>query len=557
MSQISSVKITDSWLEHDTPNLALSGVHTHLVKVDAKSTVARIPQGLEGAAVATDVPAIEQQSTLPQLEELDEQNSRLAKKIERLRNERKAAIRELRESHLKEVSDMTHTIAGLRCQVTDPSTEVQTLKMQLQRQQTEIASLKSAEARSSSQLASARRRMAGAEQQREAARAEGVSASQERTAAQQETAQVRQQMHALTEQLTQFAREGVSHKAALAAAEGVASAAQEEASAFAEEAVERAAEAASAAAAVQAELQLREREIDSLRGRLSEAQAEARDASALANASARQAASSVSAAVQALQEMLQGLRGDLCAAQQAAEEARAAVFAEQTRTARAAADVSQWKDRTARAQAENRTLFNTILDLKGNIRVFARIRPMGATGHGNAAAPAALHAVGARSLVVQQSQPGAASTATTEKKFNFDHVFAPESSQEEVFAEVAPLVRSVLDGYNVCVFAYGQTGAGKTHTMQGSAAAPGVNVRALHDLFALASERHATAAVSIAVSMCEIYNEKVRDLLARGGLQGAQCDVSGRGGVIATDPPPATAASAPLAVERWMLRVWT
>lgn len=36
---------------------------------------------------------------------------------------------------------------------------------------------------------------------------------------------------------------------------------------------------------------------------------------------------------------------------------------------------------------------------------------------------------------------------------------------EEVFADTQPLIRSVLDGYNVCIFAYGQTGSGKTHTM--------------------------------------------------------------------------------------------
>jgi hypothetical protein len=36
---------------------------------------------------------------------------------------------------------------------------------------------------------------------------------------------------------------------------------------------------------------------------------------------------------------------------------------------------------------------------------------------------------------------------------------------EEVFLDTQPLIRSVLDGYNVCIFAYGQTGSGKTYTM--------------------------------------------------------------------------------------------
>ncbi len=43
--------------------------------------------------------------------------------------------------------------------------------------------------------------------------------------------------------------------------------------------------------------------------------------------------------------------------------------------------------------------------------------------------------------------------------FEFDRVFGPESTQEQIFNDVAQLVTSALDGYNVCIFAYGQTGA--------------------------------------------------------------------------------------------------
>ena len=42
--------------------------------------------------------------------------------------------------------------------------------------------------------------------------------------------------------------------------------------------------------------------------------------------------------------------------------------------------------------------------------------------------------------------------------YSYDAVFGGDSSQEEVFAEVQPVVTSVMDGYNVCIFAYGQTG---------------------------------------------------------------------------------------------------
>lgn len=54
------------------------------------------------------------------------------------------------------------------------------------------------------------------------------------------------------------------------------------------------------------------------------------------------------------------------------------------------------------------------------------------------------------------------------KKFTFDRAFGPDSKQSEVYQSVvAPLIEEVLSGYNCTVFAYGQTGTGKTHTMVG------------------------------------------------------------------------------------------
>jgi chromosomal replication initiation ATPase DnaA len=53
--------------------------------------------------------------------------------------------------------------------------------------------------------------------------------------------------------------------------------------------------------------------------------------------------------------------------------------------------------------------------------------------------------------------------------YTFDHCFNTDSTQEQVYnSTVKPAVKAVLDGYNATVFAYGQTGTGKTHTMQGN-----------------------------------------------------------------------------------------
>ncbi len=84
---------------------------------------------------------------------------------------------------------------------------------------------------------------------------------------------------------------------------------------------------------------------------------------------------------------------------------------------------------------------------------------------------------------------------------------------ETVFAESLPVVRSVMDGFNVCIFAYGQTGTGKTFTMEGIPEDRGVNYRALEELFRLSEERSSSVAYTFAVSILEVYNEKIRDLL--------------------------------------------
>ena len=84
---------------------------------------------------------------------------------------------------------------------------------------------------------------------------------------------------------------------------------------------------------------------------------------------------------------------------------------------------------------------------------------------------------------------------------------------EAVFAESLPVVRSVMDGFNVCIFAYGQTGTGKTFTMEGVPENRGVNYRALEELFRISEERSSSVAYTFCVSILEVYNEKIRDLL--------------------------------------------
>ena len=70
-----------------------------------------------------------------------------------------------------------------------------------------------------------------------------------------------------------------------------------------------------------------------------------------------------------------------------------------------------------------------------------------------------------RECVVTHAVPG---KPPVDRVYGFDKVFGPYSTQEDVYDDaVRPVVDEVLDGYNCTIFAYGQTGTGKTHTMEG------------------------------------------------------------------------------------------
>ncbi|PWA37704.1 hypothetical protein CTI12_AA590230 [Artemisia annua] len=159
---------------------------------------------------------------------------------------------------------------------------------------------------------------------------------------------------------------------------------------------------------------------------------------------------------------------------------------------------------------ENRNLYNMVQDLKGNIRVYCRIRPAFRTDTKNV-----IDFIGEDgSLVLLDPLKG---YKDGKKLFQFNRVFGPTTTQAEVFADTQPLIRSVMDGYNVCIFAYGQTGSGKTHTMCGPSGASqkdlGINYLALNDLFDLSNTRKGVVKYELFVQMVEIYNEQVRDLL--------------------------------------------
>lgn len=95
----------------------------------------------------------------------------------------------------------------------------------------------------------------------------------------------------------------------------------------------------------------------------------------------------------------------------------------------------------------------------------------------------------------------------------FDAVFKP-GTQEEVYEECRDLVQSAADGYNVTLFAYGQTGAGKTYTMGGTPDNPGVSRRTLNEIFRVCEEGSGRCNYTVLGSMIELYRQDLVDLLA-------------------------------------------
>uniref|UniRef100_A0A2P2MQ15 Kinesin motor domain-containing protein n=2 Tax=Rhizophora mucronata TaxID=61149 RepID=A0A2P2MQ15_RHIMU len=108
-----------------------------------------------------------------------------------------------------------------------------------------------------------------------------------------------------------------------------------------------------------------------------------------------------------------------------------------------------------------------------------------------------------------------------DRTFHFDKVFGPTSQQRDLYhAAVSPIVYEVLEGYNCTIFAYGQTGTGKTYTMEGAArkkngefsSDAGVIPRAVKQIFDILEAQNAE--YNMKVTFLELYNEEITDLLA-------------------------------------------
>lgn len=175
--------------------------------------------------------------------------------------------------------------------------------------------------------------------------------------------------------------------------------------------------------------------------------------------------------------------------------------------------------RATEGEIVRRRLHNTLQELRGNLRVLARVRPILENERTSSHEPA-VWTEGDDAVCVRYKE--------RIQRFTFDGAFGFASSQSEVFDEVSNFVQSALDGYNVCLFTYGQTGSGKTFTMQGMGEGDyrGIVPRSIEKIMEDVSRlREVGWEYSVSVSFVEIYREILRDLLTRESGKRGKLDV--------------------------------
>jgi len=171
------------------------------------------------------------------------------------------------------------------------------------------------------------------------------------------------------------------------------------------------------------------------------------------------------------------------------------------------------RQKLIKEETERRVLFNKYQELKGNIRVMCRVRPVIDQTEGDEArllfpdlkTSAQIDVTGPE----EKSSLGVISRKVI--PFEFDRVFTPSVQNEDIFGEISQLVQSALDGYNVCIFCYGQTGSGKTYTMSSP---DGMIPRATHMIYETVTKlKEKSWTYTMEGSFVEVYNEELNDLL--------------------------------------------
>ena len=176
-------------------------------------------------------------------------------------------------------------------------------------------------------------------------------------------------------------------------------------------------------------------------------------------------------------------------------------------------DVKQKNELASQALKKEQRLrkkyYNEMEDMKGAIRVYCRVRPISASEKKKNC-----------KVCIAQPDDMTVNVKLVEKDltktYNFDKIYDGNTDQKTVFADSQKLIQSAVDGYNVCIFAYGQTGTGKTWTMAGdrdSEANRGIMPRAFNEIFDIAERDRDKIEINVSMYMLELYCGNLIDLL--------------------------------------------
>ncbi|KAK3903408.1 P-loop containing nucleoside triphosphate hydrolase protein [Staphylotrichum tortipilum] len=219
----------------------------------------------------------------------------------------------------------------------------------------------------------------------------------------------------------------------------------------------------------------------------------------------------------ALEARMRGLRAKIDFLESDSKQQSDSFASMEARLREALAAADDAREKLMREETERRVLFNKYQELKGNIRVMCRVRPVLDEAEEGEAAGIAFPDTKTSSQIDVTGPEEKSSLGAISRKvlpFEFDRVFSPGTHNEDVFGEISQLVQSALDGYNVCIFCYGQTGSGKTYTMS---SADGMIPRATHMIYdTITKLREKSWTYSMEGSFVEVYNEELHDLLAEG-----------------------------------------
>ena len=198
-------------------------------------------------------------------------------------------------------------------------------------------------------------------------------------------------------------------------------------------------------------------------------------------------------------------------------------------------------------------LLHVVQDLRGVARVYCRTTASTmttttiTTTAGTGGSPGDRKAAGLVQPFVSMPSPQIISVRADNKdrtnaagsslSFEFDRVFEPTADRTEVFAELEDVILSVLDGFNVCVLAFGQTNAGKSETMLGRVQCEdatkvtvedfGIELEGLRQLFSVASQRKDRYKDVVTMTIVEVYEERLCDLIAGTPIGGSRGQVTG------------------------------